>query len=214
MKYYAIRNPFKKIVTTWPECQSLVKGVSGVEFKSFKTKNDAINFINSAIPSKTSKEDQQNVLDLPYIGTRVFIDGSFNAPAHLYGGSAIFLNDESEPSVMHTIQFHGNNPQFLKSQNIAGEIGATIRAIDYAINQKISALTIIHDYEGIAKWANGSWRTDKTPIARAYHTAITNAISQHQLKLKFVWVKGHTGVTYNELCDKLAKEACGIKPKK
>jgi ribonuclease HI len=210
MKYYAIRSPFKKIVTSWFECEKLVKGVSGTEFKSFHTMEEAQDFIHGATSSKTSKEDQQNVLDLPYIGTRVFVDGSFNAPAHLYGGSAIFIDDKPEPSVIQTIQFNGSNPDFLRSRNISGEIGATIRAINYAIKKNIKELTIIHDYEGIAKWANGLWRTDKTPIARAYNESIVNATQNHNLKLKFIWVKGHTGVKYNEQCDKLAKEACGI----
>lgn len=211
MKYYAIRTPFKKIVTEWFECEKLIKGVSGAEFKSFKSKPEAIKFIHEANKTKTSETNQQNVLNLPYAGIRAFVDGSFNAREHLYGGSVVFIDDASEPSITHTIKFNGENPQFLKSRNIAGEIGATIRAIEYAINHGIKELTIIHDYEGIAKWTDGSWRTNKTPIARHYNEFITHA--KPNIKLQFIWVKGHTGVKYNEVCDKLAKEACGIKTK-
>ena len=209
MKYYAIRAPFKKIVTDWYECEKLIKGVSGTEFKSFKSMTEAQNFMHGTTTKKTSKQDQQNILDLPYIGVRAFVDGSFNTSLKLYGGSVVFIDNAKNTSVTKTLTFKDDKPQFLKSRNIAGEIGATILAIKYAIDNEITELTIIHDYEGIAKWTDGSWRTDKTPIARYYDDFITSTKSK--IKLKFIWVKGHTGVKYNELCDQLAKEACGIK---
>ena len=49
-KYYAVRKGHQTgIFTNWPDCQKAVKGYSGAEFKSFKTRQEAENFIDLSL---------------------------------------------------------------------------------------------------------------------------------------------------------------------
>ena len=77
----------------------------------------------------------------------------------------------------------------------------------YAVEQGFQKLYIYHDYEGIAKWCLGEWKTNKegTKAYKAYFDSIRD-----KLQVVFVKVAAHTGDKYNEMADKLAKEALGI----
>ena len=68
-------------------------------------------------------------------------------------------------------------------------------------------LVIYHDYEGIAKWCLGEWKANKegTKAYKAFYDAVSR-----QIQITFVKVKGHSGDTYNEMADRLAKEALGL----
>jgi len=68
-------------------------------------------------------------------------------------------------------------------------------------------LTIYHDYEGIAKWPLGLWKANKegTIAYKSYYDKISQSVN-----IKFVKVKGHSGDKYNDVADRLAKQALGI----
>ena len=63
---------------------------------------------------------------------------------------------------------------------------------------------VYYDYEGIEKWCTGAWKANKsgTKAYREYYRKISG-----QLKISFHKVRGHSGDTYNEMADKLAKKA-------
>ena len=65
-------------------------------------------------------------------------------------------------------------------------------------------MTIFHDYEGIAKWCTGEWQTKKegTQSYKAFYEQ-----AKGKVDIRFVKVKGHSGDTYNDLADQLAKKA-------
>ena len=65
---------------------------------------------------------------------------------------------------------------------------------------------ICFDYEGIEKWCTGAWKANKTGTI-AYREFYQKACTQ--VNIRFVKVKGHSGDKYNDLADKLAKEAVG-----
>ena len=69
------------------------------------------------------------------------------------------------------------------------------------------SVTIYHDYEGVAKWATGEWKAKK-PGTNAYREFCA-AAAKH-IRFRFVKVKGHSGDKYNDLADRLAKDALGI----
>lgn len=55
-KYYAVRKGYKPgIYTSWKNCEKQVKGFKGCEFKSFKTKEEAIKFLNKQSKPKKPK---------------------------------------------------------------------------------------------------------------------------------------------------------------
>ena len=61
---------------------------------------------------------------------------------------------------------------------------------------------IYYDYQGIASWCTGEWKTNKegTKAYKAYFDSL-----QGLLSIRVEKVKGHSGDTYNDLADELAK---------
>lgn len=61
-KYYGVKKGRKVgVFSTWKECQNSVNGFSGPEFKSFKSKEDADEFVYG---NKNGKIDNEDVLVL------------------------------------------------------------------------------------------------------------------------------------------------------
>ena len=91
--------------------------------------------------------------------------------------------------------------------NVAGEIKGAEAAMRYAMEHHIPAITIYHDYEGIAKWCLGDWKTNKegTKAYKAFYEEASKEVS-----IRFQKVTGHSGDHYNDLADHLAKKALGI----
>ncbi len=87
-------------------------------------------------------------------------------------------------------------------RNVAGEILGAELAMRKAVEMGIPSLNIYHDYQGIASWCLGEWKTNKEGT-RAYKEYF-DSVSQ-DLKVRFVKVKGHSGDKYNDLADELAK---------
>lgn len=83
---------------------------------------------------------------------------------------------------------------------------AAHRAAIFAKNERKS-ITIFHDYEGVAKWVNGEWKAKK-PETKKYQDAMADLMKR--IEIKFVKVPAHAGVHFNELADRLAKDACNL----
>lgn len=135
--------------------------------------------------------------------TQAYIDGSFNSQTGIYGwGGFITFN-----GVEFVIQDSNNNPKYAKSRNIAGEIEGATHVIQFAIDCGIKDLDLYYDYEGIAKWFDGTY-VAKKPISKDYK-AFADSI-KGKINVTFHKVTAHTGVQGNERADKLAKQAVGI----
>ena len=106
-----------------------------------------------------------------------------------------------------TLNGSGAEEAYVIMRNVAGEILGSEQAILWAVDHGYEAVTIYYDYEGIEKWANGIWKANKEGTKR-YQSFI--AEKRKQIRISFQKVTAHTGVTYNEMADQLAKEALGI----
>ena len=68
-KFYAVRKGHSPgIYSTWAACEKAVKGYSGAEFKSFKSKAEAETFMNNG------KEHGQEIPENQLIS---YVDGSY-----------------------------------------------------------------------------------------------------------------------------------------
>ena len=190
-KYYAIKTPNEsKIVMTWAECEKLTHGVKGVLFKSFGSRAEAeawISGMEAPVPD----------------GIRVFVDGSFSPDFPKSGWAFVVTENDVEIA-----RGSGITAFDAESRNIDGEVMASFQAMRW-LDSNDKTGTICHDYEGIARWAKGEWQA-KSNIAKRYVVAAQPYLH----RVSFEKVEAHTGVKWNELVDKLAKEAIARAKKK
>ncbi len=195
-KFYAVKiGKTPGIYETWAECQEQINGFSGAVYKGFGTKEEAIAFINGKNVKVRKNAKTQAI---------AYVDGSYNSETQAFSyGMVLFYNEEE----LHLSEKFCDS-DLAEMHNVAGEIKGSEAAMKYCINNNISSITIYHDYEGIAKWCTGEWKAKKAGTI-AYVNFYKKVSSK--VYVRFVKVKGHSGDKYNELADKLAKEALGIK---
>lgn len=236
-KYYAVRN-INQIFENWSDCERVVKGTKGIEFKSFPTREQAEAYLRGEEPVLSKKKTQDPV---PYVsesgikgaikmaedsdpltwGIQGFvysIDGSFNKATQTYGGAfAVY-----ESGVLLDGQAIANNkPQFAQSRNVAGEVCGFGLALSDAMERDLTKITIICDYEGIFRWSApksvkvndvACWGTSlKKPVGKYHAYLLETAKNSGIEEVDFIWVRGHRGLNVNQTADKLAKKVVGLK---
>ncbi len=194
-KYYAVkvgRNP--GIYMTWDECKEQVNKYPKAEFKSFTTMEEAHAFMENKIVEVEIDSKDTAV---------AYVDGSFNVDTMVYGYGVVMMYHGREEYYKGS----GNEENMSAMRNVAGEILGATYAMKYAYDHDIKNLVIYHDYEGIAKWCLGEWKTNKLETQ-----TYKNKYQEYSKKvnISFIKVKGHSGDKYNDLADALAKEAAGV----
>ncbi len=218
-KFYAVKiGKTPGIYYNWDDCKANVNGYPGAIYKSFKTIQEANEFMGyqndislNAETTKTNKSvtiENDNVLEVDHNSLKdespfAFVDGSFNVTNNVYGyGGFLIANGEK-----YILMGSGDEPEMASMRNVAGEVLGSQAAIKKALELGLSELTIYYDYAGIEMWALGNWKRNKKGTI-AYYDYV-NSI-RHKISLNFVKVKGHSGIDGNEEADRLAKKAVGI----
>ena len=199
-KYYAVRAGRRTgVFETWAECQIQVTGFRGAAFKSFPTRAEAEAFVSGTPMAADSTAVSEPQAD----GAVAYVDGSYNVSTGEFScGAVLFLNGEE----LHFSKKF-NDPQLAEMRNVAGEIKGSETILTYCMEHGVPDVTIYHDYEGVAKWATGEWKANKEGT-HGYRDFCAAAAGR--VKFRFVKVKGHSGDKYNDLADRLAKDALGI----
>lgn len=204
-KFYAIRKGKKiGIYTTWDECKKYVTGYSGAEYKSFTSKQDAESYLNNSEQAAKEKVNEINVSVTD--GAVAYVDGSFNSDTKEFSYGAVIFWKGRE----YQFSDKFNEEKLAEMHNVAGELKGSEKAMEFAVENEIDKLSIYHDYEGIAKWCTGEWQAKKEGT-KAYKNFYDDI--KGKVKVEFIKVKGHSGDKYNDLADRLAKEAM-LKPVK
>ena len=226
-KFYAVRKGRTPgIYINWEDCKKNTEGYPAAEFKSFKTAQEAAEYLGYAEKSKSTagksvsekkaedrkrEEIKSHSADNSAYGFEdmvkdslvAYVDGSYNIATKEYGYGAVLISGEGEIYLSDK----GTDEELAAMRNVAGEIKGAEAAMRYALENGYRDITIYHDYEGIAKWCQGLWKTNKEGTKE--YKRIYDEISTH-LHIEFVKVKGHSGDIYNDMADELAKKAAGI----
>ena len=213
-KYYSVKigkNP--GIYETWSECENQVKGFPGAKYKAFPTLIDAEKYLTC---QEESTESGAEAVDVDNINKMIeneisnlnedeivaFVDGTYKDGKSGFG--VIILDKDKNETASYKSFTEGLSPEFLELRNVAAELEGVKDAVKGAISRKMKKITIFYDYEGIGNWADGSWKANND-ITRQYVKFIQD--SRAYIKISFIKVPAHSGVYYNEVADKLAKNS-------
>lgn len=209
-KYYAVRKGFNVgIFETWPECQEQITGFSNAEYKSFKILAEANEYLEKDIDASENTFVYGNTTDSktnPYPPDKshmvqVYVDGSYKKGIEKYSYGLLFIYPDGE---LWKDSGFDNDPRAIESNNVAGELLGTMKAVERCIKENIKEVIIFHDYEGIAKWYKKEWKA-KTYVSKMYLKFMDEC--RDKINIHFEWVKGHSNNEYNDIVDKLAKKA-------
>ncbi|CEQ22460.1 RNAse H family protein [[Clostridium] sordellii] len=232
-KYYAVKVGKKPgIYKTWDECKEQVNKFPGAIYKSFKTLEEAEKFSgvktsfnenrnnklnNSAKKADIKKEgclkpirSNANVKyfekyiepetikdDFDFIA---FVDGSYDRVSKTFGSGIAVLDLEND--TIEEFKVAGNDKW--DQWNIVGEIEASKFAIKLGYEKELNKICIYHDLKNIALWASGSWQA-KNEYTQDYVRYVEKY--SKNMEITFIKVKGHSCNKYNDIADRLAREA-------
>ena len=196
-KFYAVRKGRQTgIFYSWPQCQNQINGYSGAEYKSFKTEDEAKNYL--------AGEEKTNKMECTPENTAVaYVDGSYHVGTGEYSYGAVFRYQGEE----HEFSEKGQDMSLADMRNVAGEILGARKMMELCIMKGVTRLELYYDYEGIEKWCTGAWQAKK-PGTIAYKEAYDQM--KDRLNVAFHKVPAHSGIELNERVDQLAKKALGL----
>ncbi len=204
-KVYAVKKGRTPgIYMSWDDCKTQVDGFAGAEYKSFADIADAASYLGIPESDAAGSHAEENFPE----GVRAYVDGSYDAATGRFSCGVVMVRTDSEGKVTtRELNQAFDDAEASKQRNVAGEIMGAKTAIDFCLMHGIPEVEIYHDYEGIGKWADGLWKANN-PLTQGYSSYVAKA--RTRMTIRFVKVRAHAGNKYNELADKLAKEALGI----
>lgn len=198
-KYYAVKNGRRVgIFKSWEECREQVDGYSGAEYKGFKNEADARAYMG--------ENEQLSLFDdepMPENTAVAYTDGSYNIETTEFSYGAVIFANGAETQLSEKFC----DSELASMRNVAGEIKGAEAVMRFCLNNGIKELDLYYDYEGVEKWCTGEWKTNKagTIAYKRFYDSIKD-----KLNVTFNKVKSHSGDTYNDIADSLAKEVLGL----
>ncbi len=206
MKFYAVRKGRRPgVYTTWPSCEEQVKEYPGAVYKAFPTKAQALAFVGESLPCANALPPGETFPTTDTI--HVWVDGSCLPKSNgrlNFGWAYVILDGGRE---LHRASGHDVPAEARRHRNVAGEIQAVLRALEWCRAHDIAAAGIHFDYQGLASWVDGTWKT-RTAFTQAYAERV------RALEMTLTWhkVQAHSGEPQNELVDQLARAAARSSP--
>ena len=197
--YYAFQG-YPTIWGSWPAAQEGMKKMtskerSGGYIQGFATREEAEEFADIKDHAEEVKKEESEHKEGHWY---IYTDGSFDEETNTYAWAYVATLDGKEVSKDYGI---GRNKYAAESRNVAGECAAAMNAAKW-VSDRNGTATIVHDYEGVGKWAQGEWKTN-TYVSQSY----VAYMKKYSDIISFRKVKGHNGDKFNEEADRLARLA-------
>lgn len=124
----------------------------------------------------------------------IFTDGSKNTSST---GCALFI-----PEFEYTQKFK------LKPETtiFTAESYAILQSLEFIPNTNYRKVIILTDSKSVLESILNFSET-QSPIISSIILKLVSLQEQQNIKVKFIWIKAHSGLVYNEIVDKMAKEA-------
>lgn len=209
-KVYAVKKGHKTgIFQTWEECKAAVEGFSGAEYKGFSSLTEAevycfgkvMEVTQSMEGAETDGAFAKHTEALSSEQLVTYVDGSYEHSLLKYAFGCVFLLPNGS---IYVENGSGTNAESAKLRNVTGEMLGSMFAVRWAIKNGFQSIEIRYDYEGVEKWVTGAWKA-KTELTQKYADAMRRWSAQ--IQISFTKVMAHSNVYYNEMADKLAKQA-------
>lgn len=225
--FYAVRKGRTQgLFRTWDECKASVIGFPGAEFKGFITREEALDYLNTAAsgtseadedlensgpsPDSTDSSPEESAVFsfrerhcriIPEGSMIAYVDGSFSKAHNRYSYGCVLLLPGGE---IHRESGSGSDAQGLAIRNVAGEMLGAETAVKWAVANGYHSIKICYDYKGVEEWASGGWKTNNE-LTKNYADFMQG--QRPVIKITFQKIAAHTGNTFNEEADRLAKAA-------
>jgi len=134
----------------------------------------------------------------------VYCDGSYNIFTNEYSFGAILLLNNKE----FTFNRKFSKDEYSVYRNVAGEVRGAAYMINYCLKKGLKEINLCYDYAGIEKWFKGEWKANNNLTLNYQEFARKN---KDKITVNFIKIKSHTNDKYNDIADRLAKDALGIK---
>lgn len=127
---------------------------------------------------------------------QIYVDGSFIRGKVGYG--LVILQNNTPVG-----EFFGSvdNEEYVATRQVAGELFAVGKAVQWCKINNIKEMTVFYDYMGIECWVTGKWKA-KLPLTQRYAQFVRSS----GIKIKWQKVAAHTGNFWNDRADELAKQ--------
>ena len=217
-KYYAVAVGRQVgIFDTWAIAEPLVKRFPGAKYKSFRTHNDASNYLelNRSDQPQHLPQPQPQPLPQPQpqplpqpqqtkveSGRVFYTDGSC---VDKYGGFGVVVVDDGKETATH----HGGLPDYPTTNN-RSELFAILTVVSNYPDDLLIRTDSEYSINGLTKyvtsWMRNGWKTSAgTDVKNADLIKEIVRLSQGR-SVSFQHVYGHTGNKFNEMADRLANQ--------
>lgn len=167
--------------------------------KPFKNlPEDVANKINDFLAQDTSRKQGQRASPKQEYSSsplRAFADGSYLC-GKVGFGAVIEQNNE----IIFEIFGGVKNPEYITARQVAGELFAVGKILQWCGANNVSEIDIFYDYAGIEAWATGKWKTLQ-PLTQNY----AHFVRSCGISVRWHKVAAHSGNKWNDYADALAK---------
>lgn len=210
-KYYAIKKGHEiGIFQDWTTCFKQIHGFKGSIYKGFETLEEAENYMDNQIAIQSERyETEEEVFSKLKEGEMIaYVDGSNLGDGSAFSYASVIFYKKNGEEIKTSLSGKNSNDTFLSYRNVAGELFASVKTVDFAIKLGLKKISMYHDYSGIRHWALAEWKT-RNDLSKYYRRYMEKSLKE--INVEFVKTDGHTGDKFNEEVDKLAKSILGIK---